>query len=519
MEESMMNLGTTLKCEFMKQRKKRNYLVLLAVLIFYAAYLIWTQQGQSFNYLHFWEATFYDLSLLNKLVLPTAIGVYASMITDLEHKGHTFKLLETLTTRRKLLTAKFIYGSIYITAFVLLQLLVVFVTGAGECGVPSIHDISRYTADTLLVSLILLLLHMELSLYFVNQAVTIIVGVAGSFMGFFLLFMQDHLLYLTNPWSLYAATGFILMDWDPDTRVIRYYHGEVVPHAQIAALVWLSILVLTAIFLNHHSEEEQLHIRSLRTSQKKSEGAERSITFSRLPVEFIKLRRSPIWVAFLALPVISALLGTINYVANIDVLESKWYSLWSQHSLFLALLFMPLLIAAFCSFQWHLEHTGTNWNMVMTATTPVRLVIGKITTAVIFTVITVFWIVVLYILSGLIIHIDAPIPHELPEWIICGIIGGITCCCVQTLLSIVIRNSALPIGIAIMSSLSVFILANKIKWLIYLDPHTLLSLGLRANNPEMVINIGYFLLSCFLWSMMSIIISILYLRKTDITTH
>ena len=110
----------------------------------------------------------------------------------------------------------------------------------------------------------------------------------------------------------------------------------------------------------------------------------------------------------------------------------------------------------------------------MTATTPARLVIGKITTAMIFTTIAVLWIAVLYILSGLIIHIDVPIPPELPGWIICGIIGGIACCCVQTLLSILIRNFALPIGIAIMSSLSVFILANRIKWLIYLDPHTLL---------------------------------------------
>ncbi len=323
MEENMINFVTTLKCEFMKQRKKRNYLVLLAVLIFYAAYLIWTQNGQSFSYLHFWEATFYDLSLLNTLVLPTAIGVYASMITDLEHKGHTFKLLETLTTRRKLLTAKFIYGSIYITAFVLLQLLVVFVTGNGACGVPSIQDISRYTADTLLVSLILLLMHMELSWYFVNQAVTIIVGIAGSFMGFFLLFMQNHLLYLSNPWSLYAATGFILMDWNPDTRVIKYYHGEVAPHAHIAALIWLSVLVLTAIFLNHHSEEEQLHNRLFQNSHRKIAEPGRSIRFSRLPVEFLKLRRSPIWSAFLALPVISALLGTINYTATLMYLNQN----------------------------------------------------------------------------------------------------------------------------------------------------------------------------------------------------
>ena len=60
--------------------------------------------------------------------------------------------------------------------------------------------------------------------------------------------------------------------------------------------------------------------------------------------ESMKLKRSPVWLAFFLLPVISALFGTFNYINNQGVLTNEWYSLWSQHTLFLCYLFMPALI-------------------------------------------------------------------------------------------------------------------------------------------------------------------------------
>ena len=60
--------------------------------------------------------------------------------------------------------------------------------------------------------------------------------------------------------------------------------------------------------------------------------------------ESLKLKRSPVWLAFFALPMISAFFGTMNYKMNIGILKSEWYSLWSQHSLFLCYLFMGRMV-------------------------------------------------------------------------------------------------------------------------------------------------------------------------------
>ena len=49
-----------------------------------------------------------------------------------------------------------------------------------------------------------------------------------------------------------------------------------------------------------------------------------------LRVELIKFRQSPVWLAFVVLPVFPTILGTMNYLGNLGLLQSEWYSLWSQ---------------------------------------------------------------------------------------------------------------------------------------------------------------------------------------------
>ena len=42
--------------------------------------------------------------------------------------------------------------------------------------------------------------------------------------------------------------------------------------------------------------------------------------------EQMKLKRSPVWIAFLLMPIVPAVLGTINYLGNLELLTSEWYS-------------------------------------------------------------------------------------------------------------------------------------------------------------------------------------------------
>ena len=76
-----------------------------------------------------------------------------------------------------------------------------------------------------------------------------------------------------------------------------------------------------------------------------------------LRAELIKFRRSPVWLAFCLLPVFPAILGTMNYLGNLGLLQSEWYSLWSQHTLFSSMFFLPALLGVFCAWQWRLEHS------------------------------------------------------------------------------------------------------------------------------------------------------------------
>ena len=83
--------------------------------------------------------------------------------------------------------------------------------------------------------------------------------------------------------------------------------------------------------------------------------------------ELLKGRRNPVWLVFLVLPLFPAVLGTMNYLGNVSVLTDGWYSLWTQHTLFSASLFLPAQFGVFCAWQWRLEHSGSNWNACRSA--------------------------------------------------------------------------------------------------------------------------------------------------------
>ena len=92
-----------------------------------------------------------------------------------------------------------------------------------------------------------------------------------------------------------------------------------------------------------------------------------------LRAELMKCRRAPVWLAFLVLPLFPAVLGTFNYLGNLEVLDAGWYSLWTQHTLFASMFFLPAQFGVFCAWQWRLEHADHNWNAALTAPAgPVR---------------------------------------------------------------------------------------------------------------------------------------------------
>ena len=83
-----------------------------------------------------------------------------------------------------------------------------------------------------------------------------------------------------------------------------------------------------------------------------------------------KLRHSWLWLVFMVIPVIPAVMGGGNYMMNQEALQAEWYSLWTQCSLFYSNFFYGPLVALYCSYIWRVEHLNHNWNQLMTMPVP-----------------------------------------------------------------------------------------------------------------------------------------------------
>ena len=234
-----------------------------------------------------------------------------------------------------------------------------------------------------------------------------------------------------------------------------------------------------------------------------------------LRAELQKCRRSPVWLAFVLLPVFPAILGTGNYLGNIEVLDDAWYSLWSQHTLFSSMFFLPALLGVFCAWQWRLEHTDHNWNSFLTAPVSVGdLYLAKLIWAAAMSLLSQVWIGVLFVLSGKLVDLTGPIPPELFGWLACGAVGGVSVCAVQLYFSLIIRAFSPPVAFGLAGGiLGLLFTAQGFG---YFFPYSLLCIGMRANNPQMELDLLPFVLSVLAYLVLFALLSLWYLKKRDI---
>lgn len=237
-----------------------------------------------------------------------------------------------------------------------------------------------------------------------------------------------------------------------------------------------------------------------------------------LRAELVKFRRSPVWLAFVVLPLFPAFLGTFNYLGNLSVLSDAWYSLWSQHTLFSSMFFLPALLGVFCAWQWRLEHADHNWNSFLTAPVPVGdLCLAKLIWAAVISLFSQAWIGVLFILSGKLVGLTGSIPPELPEWLLCGALGGVSVCAVQLYFSLIIRAFAPPVAFGLVGGIAgLMVTAQGFG---YAFPYSLLCIGMRANNPKMELNFAAFLLSAFVYTVVFTLLAVRHLRRRDVAAE
>lgn len=233
--------------------------------------------------------------------------------------------------------------------------------------------------------------------------------------------------------------------------------------------------------------------------------------------ELLKLKKSFVWLACFVIPLMPAILGTGNYLGNLEILEGKWYALWTQHTLFYACFFFAPLISVYCAWLWRLENFGHNRNVLMTAPVPLSCIfLGKLSVTVIVTLITQVWMFVLFTVSGKIAGLDGLPPMQIFFWDMRSTLGGIVCAAAMLLLSMCIRSFALPIGLSLVLTMIGFLFSNKGWGMFY--PFSLIAAGMNANtyDDRLSGNMLPFFISCILYLTLFCGIAIWLLRTRDV---
>lgn len=233
-----------------------------------------------------------------------------------------------------------------------------------------------------------------------------------------------------------------------------------------------------------------------------------------------KLRRSPIWFIFLVVPAVPAFLGTMNYLNNVEILTSQWYSLWTQHTLFTSYFFLPVLLGFYCSYLMRLEKN--NHNLTKLLTLPIsrkELFLAKLLSAGKIIFLTELWIGVLFLISGKLAGMTAKPPvAELFVWCLFGALGGMVMAAIQLILSLLFDSFALPVGISFAGGLTGLIAMAKAGYG-HIYPYSLMAYGMVANNNRQQLTAeGYpqFVLVCVWYIVVFTIIGAMIMERREV---
>ena len=115
---------------------------------------------------------------MDAIILPLSVATLASRSCELEHKGGTWKLLETMASPGSLYTAKLAWGALVLGGLLILRSGLFLGVGIaqGFHGAIPWGRFGLFTLISWLVSMMIYALQQGLSLRFANQAAALVCG-------------------------------------------------------------------------------------------------------------------------------------------------------------------------------------------------------------------------------------------------------------------------------------------------------------------------------------------------------
>ena len=235
-----------LQLEFYKCRRRKIVLVCAAVL---AVELIWMavffarQDAEDLKW--GWMLLLYNLAMVDAIILPISVATLTSRNCELEHKGNTWKLLETMARPSQLYTAKLTWGALVLASLLIVRSGIFIAVGIVEGfqgGIPW-GRFGLFTLISWAVSMMVYALQQGLSLRFTNQAAALVCGIAGSFLGILSMLFPPALTRCV-PWGYYGLLSLTRMEWDPDTRFTQFFWQWPQPMDLALRCLWTVVFLM-----------------------------------------------------------------------------------------------------------------------------------------------------------------------------------------------------------------------------------------------------------------------------------
>ena len=192
----------TLQLEFYKIKRRKVWLTMFALLSVQLLWGLWAfRNPKDWELKSGWLSLLYFLSLLDGIMVPTMMSVLASRLADIEHKGNTYKQLETIRSAGSLYHAKAACGCIIIAVLFAVQFTFFILLGY-HLGYEGNPDVKYYLLSYLLSlagNLSLFLLQLALSMFFANQMIPLVAGLGGSMTALLLMYVAR---YSFLPWAV-----------------------------------------------------------------------------------------------------------------------------------------------------------------------------------------------------------------------------------------------------------------------------------------------------------------------------
>jgi lantibiotic transport system permease protein len=183
-----------------------------------------------------------------------------------------------------------------------------------------------------------------------------------------------------------------------------------------------------------------------------------------LTVEWLKLRRSIVWLLVPVSPLAAALAGVVNSRSGET---HDWEGLLSVMILAHALLFLPLLAGIYAALICRYEHAGGGWKLLVSLpVTRTRLYAAKFTVVMLLLALTQLLFLTALLLAGIILGYPASsIPWgTLLQSVVGGWIACLPLAALQLFVSVAFQSFAAPLAVNVIFTLPNMLIVNSERY-------------------------------------------------------